>query len=47
MTLSFGASFEGSWRSDSSFQVSAGLVEDPRTMLKSMNSLLEQALEKH
>merc|ERR1712226_896493 len=27
--------------------VSAGLVEDPRTMLKSMNSLLEQALEKH
>ena len=28
-------------------QVSAGLVEDPRTMLKSMNSLLEQALEKH
>ena len=39
--------FEGSWRSDSSFQVSAGLVEDPRTMLKSMNSLLEQALEKH
>merc|ERR1719435_510063 len=27
--------------------VSAGLVEDPRTMLKSMNDLLEQALEKH
>merc|ERR1712210_350780 len=27
--------------------VSAGLVEDPRTMLKSMNLLLEQALEKH
>merc|ERR1712062_541078 len=27
--------------------VSAGLVEDPRTMLKSMNSLLEQAPEKH
>merc|ERR1719278_619599 len=27
--------------------VSAGLVEDPRTMLKSMNELLEQALEKH
>ena len=29
------------------YQVSAGLVEDPRTMLKSMNELLEQALEKH
>ena len=28
-------------------QVSAGLVEDPRTMLKSMNDLLEKALEKH
>ena len=28
-------------------QVSAGLVEDPRTMLKSMNDLLQQALEKH
>merc|ERR1711875_171864 len=27
--------------------VSAGLVEDPRTMLKSMNELLEKALEKH
>jgi len=27
--------------------VSAGLVEDPRTMLKSMNDLLEKALEKH
>lgn len=27
--------------------VSAGLVDDPRTMLKSMNDLLEQALEKH
>merc|ERR1719309_1771767 len=27
--------------------VSAGLVEDPRTMLKSMNDLLEQALDKH
>lgn len=27
--------------------VSAGLVDDPRTMLKSMNELLEQALEKH
>jgi len=27
--------------------VSAGLVEDPRTMLKTMNELLEQALEKH
>merc|ERR1719189_1184466 len=27
--------------------VNAGLVEDPRTMLKSMNELLEQALEKH
>merc|ERR1712071_394778 len=27
--------------------VSAGLVEDPRTMLKSMNDLLQQALEKH
>jgi TNF receptor-associated protein 1 len=26
--------------------VSAGLVEDPRTMLKTMNELLEQALEK-
>ena len=29
------------------FQVSAGLVEDPRTMLKTMNELLETALEKH
>ena len=29
------------------FKVSAGLVEDPRTMLKSMNELLEKALEKH
>jgi len=27
--------------------VSAGLVDDPRTMLKSMNELLEKALEKH
>jgi len=27
--------------------VSAGLVEDPRTMLKSMNELLEKALDKH
>jgi len=27
--------------------VSAGLVEDPRTMLKSMNDLLAKALEKH
>ena len=27
--------------------VSAGLVEDPRTILKSMNELLELALEKH
>jgi len=27
--------------------VSAGLVEDPRTMLKTMNELLETALEKH
>ena len=27
--------------------VSAGLVEDPRTILKSMNELLEAALEKH
>jgi len=27
--------------------VSAGLVEDPRTMLKSMNEMLEKALEKH
>jgi len=27
--------------------VSAGLVEDPRTMLKSMNDLLSKALEKH
>ena len=27
--------------------VSAGLVDDPRTMLKSMNDLLEQALDKH
>lgn len=27
--------------------VSAGLVEDPRTMLKSMNELLERALDKH
>jgi len=27
--------------------VSAGLVEDPRVMLKSMNELLETALEKH
>merc|ERR1711994_1106122 len=27
--------------------VNAGLVEDPRTMLKSMNELLEKALEKH
>jgi len=27
--------------------VSAGLVDDPRTMLKSMNELLETALEKH
>merc|ERR1712112_321437 len=27
--------------------VSAGLVEDPRTMLRSMNDLLERALEKH
>ena len=27
--------------------VSAGLVEDPRTILKSMNELLAEALEKH
>ena len=27
--------------------VSAGLVEDPRTILKSMNELLELALDKH
>jgi len=27
--------------------VSAGLVDDPRTMLKSMNELLQKALEKH
>jgi TNF receptor-associated protein 1 len=27
--------------------VSAGLVEDPRTILKSMNEMLEAALEKH
>jgi len=27
--------------------VSAGLVDDPRTMLKSMNELLSLALEKH
>jgi len=27
--------------------VSAGLVEDPRTMLKSMNELLERALDRH
>ena len=27
--------------------VSAGLVEDPRTILRSMNDLLVEALEKH
>ena len=27
--------------------VSAGLVEDPRTILKHMNELLEKTLEKH
>ena len=27
--------------------VSAGLVEDPRTILRSMNEMLEAALEKH
>jgi len=27
--------------------VSAGLVEDPRTILESMNELLSLALEKH
>ena len=31
----------------SNAMVGAGLVDDPRTLLTSMNQLLEKALEKH